>query len=92
MSAQISEKEQPTYNPSNLLDTLIVRMELKSDAELSRKLGLQPHIISRLRNRELPVEGSLLIRMHEVTNISVRDLRNLLGDRRNLFRSSTEQA
>jgi hypothetical protein len=33
----------------------------------------------------------LLIRMHEVSDLSIRDLRYLMGDRRNKFRISDKQ-
>jgi hypothetical protein len=34
------------------------------------------------------VRASLLIRMHEVTNLSIRELRDLMGDRRQKYRIS----
>jgi hypothetical protein len=39
----------------------------------------------------LPVTGSLLIRMHEVTDLSIQELRALMGDRRGKFRISEKQ-
>jgi hypothetical protein len=36
----------------------------------------------------LPVGASLLIRMHEVTDLSIRELRELMGDRRKRMRIS----
>ena len=39
----------------------------------------------------LPVGASLLIRMHEVTGMSIRDLRDLMGDRRTKYRLSDAQ-
>ena len=35
--------------------------------------------------------ASLLIRMHEVTGMSIRDLRDLMGDRRTKYRLSDAQ-
>jgi len=37
------------------------------------------------------VGASMLIRMHEVSNLSVRELREILGDRRQKFRISDVQ-
>jgi hypothetical protein len=48
-------------------------------------------VISKIRHRRLPVGASLLIRMHEVSNLSIRDLRVLMGDRREKFRISDKQ-
>jgi hypothetical protein len=82
---------QSSYDPSHLLDTLRERMKLKNDAALSRALEVAPPVISKIRHRKLPVGASLLIRMHEVTDMSIRDLRDLMGDRRTKYRLSDAQ-
>lgn len=82
---------QESYNPNHLLDTLRERMKLKNDAALSRALEVAPPVISKIRHRTLPVGASLLIRMHEVTQMSIRELRDLMGDRRTKYRLSDAQ-
>ena len=77
------------YDPNQLLDALIERMNLKNDAALSRMLEVQPPIISKIRHRRLPVGASLLIRMHEVTDMSIKELRDLMGGRREKQRISS---
>jgi hypothetical protein len=79
------------YNPDHLLATLIGKLNLKNDAALSRALEVAPPVISKIRHRRLPVGASLLIRMHEVTDLSIKDLRDLMGDRRNKYRISDKQ-
>lgn len=79
------------YDPNNLLESLIERLNLKNDAALSRALEVAPPLISKIRHRRLPVGASLLIRMHEVSKLSIRDLRHLMGDRRTKFRISDKQ-
>ncbi|MDY7575934.1 hypothetical protein [Actimicrobium sp. CCI2.3] len=79
------------YDPNNLLDSLISKLNLKNDAALSRALEVAPPVISKIRHRRLPVGASLLIRMHEVSDLSIRDLRVLMGDRRDKFRISDKQ-
>ena len=79
------------YNPNRLLDTLIENLRLKNDAALSRALEVAPPVISKIRHRRLPVGASMLIRMHEVTDMSVAELRELLGDRRGKYRISAIQ-
>jgi len=79
------------YDPNNLLESLIERLNLKNDAALSRALEVAPPLISKIRHRRLPVGASLLIRMHEVSKLSIRDLRLLMGDRRTKFRISDKQ-
>ncbi|MDB5762910.1 MAG: hypothetical protein JWQ21_1905 [Herminiimonas sp.] len=82
---------QDTYNPNHLLDVLIEKLHLKNDAALSRALEVAPPVISKIRHRRLPVGASLLIRMHEVSTMSVRELRDLMGDRRTKYRLSDAQ-
>ncbi|MGV7209531.1 hypothetical protein ACLB1G_16930 [Oxalobacteraceae bacterium A2-2] len=82
---------QESYNPNHLLDILLGKMQLKNDAALSRLLEVAPPVISKIRHHRLPVGASLLIRMHEVTGMSIRDLRDLMGDRRTKYRLSDAQ-
>jgi plasmid maintenance system antidote protein VapI len=82
---------QDTYDPNHLLDVLIEKLNLKNDAALCRMLEVAPPVISKIRHRRLPVGASMLIRMHEVTDMSVRELRDLMGDRRMKYRLSDAQ-
>jgi plasmid maintenance system antidote protein VapI len=77
-----------TYDPNNLLDELLDRLRLKNDAALSRILEVAPPVISKIRHNRNQVGASMLIRMHEVTGLSIRDLRDLMGDRRQHYRLS----
>jgi len=88
---ETNASEQFRYDPNNLLESLIEKLNLKNDAALSRALEVAPPLISKIRHRRLPVGASLLIRMHEVSELSIRDLRHLMGDRRNKFRISDKQ-
>lgn len=81
-------KDQPTYDPNSLLDALLTRLRLKNDAALSRALEVAPPVISKIRHKKLPVGASMLIRMHEVSDMSIRELRELMGDRRQKYRAS----
>ena len=83
--------ELATYDPNNLLDSLIEKLQLKNDAALSRALEVAPPVISKIRHRRLPVGASLLIRMHEVSDLTISELRTLMGDRRAKFRISDQQ-
>ncbi len=82
---------QPTYNPNHLLDVLLGKMQLKNDAALARMLEVAPPVVSKIRHNKLPVGASMLIRMHECTGMSVRELRDLMGDRRTKYRLSDAQ-
>ena len=76
------------YNPNRLLDSLLECLKLKNDAALSRALEINPPILSKVRHARLPVGGALLIRMHEVSGLSIGELRALMGDRRSRYRVS----
>jgi hypothetical protein len=76
------------YDPDRLLDTLIQRLNLRHDADLSRALEVAPPMISKIRHRKFAVSASLLIRMHEVSLLTVGELRTLMGDRRAKYRIS----
>lgn len=64
--------------PHRLLDAVIRKMHLKNDAALSRMLGMHPPTISKMRNGILPIGASILMRMHETTDIPIRRLRALM--------------
>lgn len=76
------------YDPDQLLAALLGKLNLKNDAALSRALEVSPPVISKIRHRRLPVTASLLIRMHEVSALSIAELRQMMGDRRSKFRIS----
>jgi hypothetical protein len=90
-NTETAKETKEAFNPNNLLDVLIRNMSLKNDAALSRALEVAPPVISKIRHRRLPVGASLLLRMHEVSKMSVRELRDLMGDRRMKYRLSDAQ-
>jgi hypothetical protein len=81
------DSETPSdYNPNRLLDAVIAAVGLKNDAALSRALAVEAPVISKIRHGKLPIGGILLIRMHEISHLSIKELRSLMGDRREKFR------
>lgn len=60
-----------------LIDALIKRMNLKNDAALSKKLGIQPPTISKIRHGVLVPGPTLLINMHEESGFSIKELKFL---------------
>ncbi len=70
---------QDSYNPNYLLDELLKRLSLKNDAALARVLEVAPPVISKIRHRTLPIGATILIRMHEVSDFSIRELREMLN-------------
>src|SRR5579872_4329029 len=65
-------------DPNILLDALIEKLKLKNDAALSRVLEVAPPVISKLRHGALPIGPTMLIRMHEVSDLNIRDMRALM--------------
>ncbi len=66
--------------PHRLLDTLIERTALKNDAALAKMLGVTPPVVSKHRSGKLAIGANMLIRMHETTNIPIRELRALIPE------------
>lgn len=91
MNQNQNPTSSPEYNPNKLLDAMLDILKLKNDAALARALEVAPPIISKVRHRQLPVGASMLIRMHEVSHMEIRELRELMGDRRAKFRLSNMQ-
>lgn len=75
-----------SYNPSLMLDTVLEKMNLKSDAALCRALNVSPSTISRIRRQKTAVGSVVLLRINEATGINTRELRTLMGDRRRVYR------
>jgi hypothetical protein len=76
------------YNPNKLLDLILDKLELKSDAAMSRKLDISAPILSKIRHGLLPVGASILIRMHETTGLTISELQAAVGNRRAKHRYS----
>lgn len=51
----------------------------KNDAALSRALQVAPPVVSKLRHGRLLVGPSMVIKLHEVSDISIRELKSLMG-------------
>jgi transcriptional regulator with XRE-family HTH domain len=81
-------QQPPVYNPDQLLKMLLTRLELKSNAALCRVLDVSPPLINRIRQGKSAISAPLLIRMHDISGISIRELRHMMGDRRRRFRIS----
>lgn len=71
-----------SYDSNHLLDSILDQLHLPDDAALCEALEVDESVISDLREMRREVDAALLIRMHELTDISIVGLRNILGDRR----------
>ncbi len=81
-----------SYDPNHLLDALIRKLRLKNDAELCAALQTAPPVLSKIRHGRLAIGAPLLIRMQDATNLDLKQLRFLMGDRRERFRMIPRQS
>lgn len=81
-----NEAGRLAYDPNRMLNAVIERLKLKNDAALCRVLEIQPPIVSKIRHGRVAVGASILIRLHEETGLNVRELREMMGDRRGNYR------
>lgn len=64
----------------DFLDALLEKLNLKNDAAMARVFGLQPPVISKIRNDKLKVGAQLRIDIHEATGWSFNKMRKMLGE------------
>ena len=77
------------YNPNQLLDALLKRLNLKNDAALSHALDVARPVLANIRKGSLGIGVWLLQRMAEISNLSIAELRRLMGDQRTRLRVAT---
>jgi len=69
----------PSYNPARLLDMLHEVMQVKTDYELAIALEIERPMICRLRRRQKSLTAGVLLRMHDVTGLTIENIRDLAG-------------
>lgn len=77
-SRRASAKNQLRH-PHPLLDGVLERMQLKNDAALARLLQVTPPRISKIRRGWLRVSPDMLLRLHEIGQIPLAELRELMA-------------
>jgi hypothetical protein len=80
MNKKLPLFERDDYQPNHWLDRVMLALDVKSDAALARAMRVPPSTISKVRHRRMPINSSLLLNAHELTEISIRDLRAIMGD------------
>lgn len=75
----MSKVEQTQPGANAFLDKVAGLLQLKNDAALSRKLEVAPPVISKIRHHRLAVGATLMIRIHELTDMPFRDMRAVLA-------------
>ena len=59
-----------------LFDAIIRAKNFRSDAQLAEEIGIEPANLSRLRHGRRPISEEL--RVHEITNWEIRDIKGAL--------------
>lgn len=76
------------YDPNRLLNTLMERLGLAGDKELSQRLNISAKVLRKIRTGELTISASMLLWMAECAQTTIEELRGILGDRRKKLRLS----
>lgn len=76
------------YDPNRLLNTLMERLSIPSDKELSQRLNVSTKVLRKIRTGELTISASMLLWMAECAQTTIEELRSILGDRRRKLRLS----
>lgn len=79
MDSMMTSRSKP-YKPHALFDYLHQACELKSDAELSRALGVAPATVSRIRSGVYKVTADIILTIHKQTGLSVEEIESFIGD------------
>ena len=79
MSLMMTSRSRP-YKPHALFDFLHEACELKSDAELSRALGVAPATVSRIRSGVYKVTADIILTIHKQTGLTVEEIELLIGE------------
>ena len=64
---------------SSLLDDIQRQTQLWNDRRIARALELQPSTLSRLRSGHLFFGATVIVRIHEVTDWPIRDIKSRLN-------------
>lgn len=80
-----SELSAAQYIPEVLFERLCNRLGVRSYSALGRVIGLSPSVVSKVRNRRLAISSEILLKIHDATDIPVRELRRWMGDTRPFY-------
>ena len=68
-----------TERSNQLLDLVIQTAQLKNDSALARELRVHTAVISNIRHVLQNVGPALIVRIHDLTEMPVRDIKASLG-------------
>ena len=62
-----------------LLDHVSDLLKCKNDSALSKTMEISPAAICKMRNGKIPVSASVVICIHEMTGISIVEIKKMAG-------------
>jgi hypothetical protein len=63
----------------HLLDTVMRLQGMRDDAKLSNAIGSHPPYISKVRAEKIPVGATLMIKIHEATDMPIAEIKRLIA-------------
>ena len=60
-----------------LIDYLLERFTLGTDAELARMMKLQPPTISKMRHGKMSLTPSFILKVHDTFDIPVKEIKKI---------------
>ena len=72
------EIELNAERSNDLLDAVLLKTGVKNDAALARALEVAPPVISKIRHGRLPVGASLVVRVWELTEMGLSEIKSIL--------------
>jgi hypothetical protein len=76
------------YDPNRFIDELWFVLDVQSDKDLARILGISRSAISKFRHLRAGIPASILVQVHLMTGMSIKMMRDMMGDRRVKYRLS----
>ncbi|PFH08132.1 hypothetical protein BCF11_0484 [Collimonas sp. PA-H2] len=73
------ETQSQKYTVAYMLDVVLQKHNLKNDAALCRAIEITPPTISKIRNGVQPLGFMLLVKLHEFTGMSTKEIKTLAG-------------
>jgi hypothetical protein len=81
----IPSKTFKDYSPIHFLDELKQRFNLSTDASVCRIFDISPSTISKVRHQKMSVSPEIFLKIHDMTNIPIFELRKMMLDKRRYF-------
>lgn len=74
------------YDPGKLLSAVMEQKGIKHYRKLAELLGIDHSILSNIKLRKVALSQKLLDRIQQVSGMSIREMRDLMDDRRREIR------